>query len=162
MPRIAGVDIPNDKPIKIALTDIYGVGRAKALKLVEQANIDPNQRAQDLEGDQIQILANLIDKFPTEGDLKKKVRDNIQRLKRTGTYRGDRHQKNLPVRGQRTRTNARTKRGKRKTVGAMTKEVRQKTGRQPGVTVEQKEEPEESKKPKKKPAPKSESTESTE
>lgn len=138
MPRIAGVDIANDKPIKIALTNIYGVGRAKARQLVEQANIDPNTNAKDLKGDQIQILANLVEKIPTEGDLRKQIRDNIQRLKRTGSYRGDRHQKGLPVRGQRTRTNARTKRGKRKTVGAMTKDVRQKmeTRRPPGATVE--------------------------
>ena len=128
MPRIAGVDIANDKPIKIALTDIFGVGRSRASKLVQQANIDPDTRAKDLKGDQIQILANLIDKTPTEGDLKKQIRDNIQRLKRTGSYRGDRHQSGLPVRGQRTRTNARTRRGKRKTVGAMTKEIRQKVG----------------------------------
>lgn len=139
MPRIAGVDIANDKPIKVALTDIFGVGRSRALDLVKQAKIDPDIRAKDLKGDQIQILANLVDKTPTEGDLKKQIRDNIQRLKRTGSYRGDRHQSGLPVRGQRTRTNARTRRGKRKTVGAMTKEIRQKVGDKSAPKAESKE-----------------------
>lgn len=140
MPRISGVDIANNKPVKIALTNIYGIGRSRALNLLKQANIDPNTKAKDLKATQVKTLAGLIDKIPTEGDLKKQIRDNIQRLKRTGSYRGDRHQKGLPVRGQRTRTNARTGRGKRKTVGAMTKETRQKTGQKPGATVSVKKE----------------------
>jgi small subunit ribosomal protein S13 len=126
MPRISGVDIPNEKPIKVSLTYVYGIGKNTALKLLKSANIDPNLRANKLTGTQIQSLVSLLDKTPVEGDLRKIVRDNIQRLKRIGSYRGMRHIAGLPTRGQRTRTNGRSSRGKRKTVGAMTKEMRQK------------------------------------
>lgn len=126
MPRIAGVDIPNDKPIKISLTYIYGVGHATAFKILSELKINPDLKANKLTNSQIQSIANWLDRLPTEGDLKKIVRDNIQRLKRIGSYRGLRHMAGLPSRGQRTRTNARSIRGRRKTIGAMTKEMRQK------------------------------------
>ncbi|OQA82620.1 MAG: 30S ribosomal protein S13 [Microgenomates group bacterium ADurb.Bin238] len=126
MPRIAGVDIPNDKPIKISLTYIYGVGHATASKILSELKINPDLKANKLTSSQIQSIANWLDRLPTEGDLKKIVRDNIQRLKRIGSYRGLRHMAGLPSRGQRTRTNGRSIRGRRKTIGAMTKEMRQK------------------------------------
>ncbi len=126
MPRIAGVDIPNDKPIKISLTYIHGVGRVTASKILSELKINPDLKANKLTSSQIQSIANWLDRLPTEGDLRKIVRDNIQRLKRIGSYRGLRHMAGLPSRGQRTRTNARTIRGRRKTIGAMTKEMRQK------------------------------------
>jgi len=126
MPRISGVDIPNDKPIKVSLTYIYGIGKATATQILSELKIDPNLRASKLTGNQIQSIVARLDRVPTEGDLKKIVRDNIQRLKRIGAYRGLRHIAGLPVRGQRTRTNARSLRGRRKTIGSMTKEMRQK------------------------------------
>lgn len=122
MPRISGVDIPQNKRTEAALTYIYGVGPAKAKQVLAAAGVDPDKRAKDLTGEEIQKLAKEIALFPTEGDLKKQIRDNIERLKHIGSYRGSRHSHNLPVRGQRTRTNARTKRGKRVTIGALKKE----------------------------------------
>lgn len=126
MPRIAGVEIPTDKKIWVSLTRIYGVGKATAYQLLEVAKIDPNTLTKDVSGSQIQDLAKALEKMPTEGDLRQILRENIQRLKRIGSYRGLRHIMQLPARGQNTRTNARTRRGKRRTVGAMTKEMRQK------------------------------------
>lgn len=126
MARLAGVDLPNTKKIIIALTYVHGIGRSAAAKLLKTANIDPHTKASELSGTQVQTLATLLEKMPVEGDLRKIVRENIQRLKRIGAYRGLRHHMGLPVRGQHTRTNARTRKGKRKTVGAMTKEMRTK------------------------------------
>ena len=126
MPRLSGVDIPNEKPIKVSLTYIYGIGRKRAEKLLKEINLDPNIRANKLTSPQLQAISARIDQFPTEGDLKKIIRDNIQRLKRISAYRGLRHIAGLPARGQRTRTNARSLKGRRKTVGSMTKEMRQK------------------------------------
>lgn len=126
MPRLSGIDIPNEKPIKVALTYIYGIGRKKAETLLKEISLDGNTRANKLTSKELQAISAKIDQFPTEGDLKKIVRDNIQRLKRVGTYRGLRHMAGLPARGQRTRTNSRTLKGRRKTVGSMTKEMRQK------------------------------------
>lgn len=122
MPRISGVDIPESKRTEVALTYIYGVGPAKSRQILSAAGINPDKRAKDLTGEEIQKLAKEIALFPTEGDLRKQIRDNIERLKHIGSYRGLRHSHNLPVRGQRTRTNARTKRGKRVTIGALKKE----------------------------------------
>jgi len=122
MPRISGVDIPSQKRTEIALTYIYGVGPTKARQVLSATEVNPDKRAKDLTGEEIQKLAKEIGKFPHEGDLKKRIRDNIDRLKHIGSYRGSRHTHNLPVRGQRTRTNARTKRGKRVTIGALKKE----------------------------------------
>lgn len=126
MPRISGIDIPNDKPIKVSLTYIYGIGTSVANRILSELKIDPNLRANKLTSNQIQSIVSRLDNIPTEGDLKKIVRDNIQRLKRIGSYRGLRHIAGLPSRGQRTRTNGRGMRGRRKTVGSMTKEMRQK------------------------------------
>jgi small subunit ribosomal protein S13 len=123
MPRISGTDIPDHKKVKIALTYIFGVGEKTALNVLKQAGVEPEKRARDLKGDEINKIQRVLDKIPTEGDLRQIVNDNIDRLKRIGSYRGERHKNNLPVRGQRTRTNARTKRGKRQTVGAMTKDL---------------------------------------
>lgn len=122
MPRIAGKDIPGEKKVPFALRYIYGVGSARSQKIVKQAKIDPDKRARDLTSQEINQIQKLLEEYPIEGDLRRQVNDNINRLKRIKTYRGIRHIKGLPVRGQRTRTNARTRKGKRKTVGAMKKE----------------------------------------
>ena len=121
MPRIAGVDIPKEKRIEIALTYIMGIGRSNVKKILTQAKVNPDKRTQDLVADEITRLQKVIDIYPTEGKVRKIVRENIQRLKRIGSYRGLRHSQNLPTRGQQTKTNARTKRGKRKTIGALKK-----------------------------------------
>jgi len=121
MPRIAGVDIPEEKRIEIALTYITGIGRSNVHQILDEARISPDTRAKDLTTEEVTRLQRVIDNYPTEGEVRQRVRESIQRLKRIGCYRGLRHSQNLPVRGQRTRTNARTKRGKRKTVGAMKK-----------------------------------------
>ena len=117
MPRILGVDIPNDKPTHISLRYIYGIGPSLALKLCEQAHIDPQRRARELSDDDISRLATILDReYTVEGPLRRQVQQNIARLKEIGSYRGLRHRRSLPVRGQRTRTNARTRKGPRKTV----------------------------------------------
>ncbi len=126
MARLAGVDLPNNKHINIALTYIHGIGRSAANRLLKSVNINADLKTSDLTGAQIQALASKLETTAVEGDLRKIVRENIQRLKRIGSYRGLRHHMGLPVRGQHTRTNARTRKGKRKTVGAMTKEMRTK------------------------------------
>lgn len=123
MPRISGVDIPQNKRTEVALTYIYGIGPTLSHKVLSATGINPDKRAKDLTGEEIQKLAKQISLVPTEGDLRKQIRDNIERLKHIGSYRGIRHSHNLPVRGQRTRTNARTKRGKRVTIGALKKEA---------------------------------------
>jgi small subunit ribosomal protein S13 len=117
MPRIAGVDVPNNKPIGISLTYIYGIGRATAGKVLEQAGIDTQVRAAELTEDELSRVASIIDKsYMVEGELRRLVAQNISRLREIGCYRGIRHRVGLPVRGQRTRTNARTRKGPRKTV----------------------------------------------
>src|ERR1700740_2924030 len=117
MPRILGVDIPNDKPTHISLRYIFGIGPTLALKLCEQANIDPQRRAKDLSTDEISGLATILDReYTVEGPLRRQIQQNIQRLRDIGCYRGVRHRRGLPVRGQRTRTNARPRKGPRKTV----------------------------------------------
>lgn len=126
MARIAGIDLPNEKRIDIALTYVYGIGKHVSHKIISKLRIDPAIRVKSLTADQINLLQKEIETMPVEGELKKIVRENIQTMKRIQSYRGLRHSMNLPVRGQRTRTNARTLKGKRKTVGAMTKEAREK------------------------------------
>ena len=117
MPRILGVDIPNDKLIEVALTYLYGVGPTTAKKIVEEVGIDPKTRAKNLTDDELGKIAGLLDKsFVVEGQLRRQIAQNLQRLKKIGCYRGIRHGRGLPVRGQRTRTNARTRKGKKKTV----------------------------------------------
>ncbi len=126
MARIAGVELPENKKIVFALPYIYGVGRSIAKKIVADANINADVRCKDLSEEELSRLQKIVEKYPIEGDLRRTVAQNIRRLEEIGTYRGIRHKKNLPVRGQRTRSNARTKRGKRTTIGAMKKEIVQK------------------------------------
>ncbi len=122
MLRLVGIDLPENKRIVIALTYVYGIGPKIAKIILEKAKISEDLRAKDLTAVDVAKLQKIIEEFKVEGDLRKEVRENIQRLKRIGAYRGSRHSAGLPVRGQRTRTNARTLRGKRKTIGAMKKE----------------------------------------
>lgn len=124
MPRIAGVNIPEEKPVKISLTYIYGIGSHVSEKILNDLNIDLNTRTKKLAPAQVQQLQQEIEKLLVEGGLRQTVRNNIESLKRIKAYRGLRHSMGLPSRGQRTRTNARTKKGKKKTVGAMTKDTR--------------------------------------
>ncbi|MBA3723651.1 MAG: 30S ribosomal protein S13 [Candidatus Levybacteria bacterium] len=123
MMRIVGVIVPDEKKVKIALAYIYGIGRNNALPVLEKAEIDPDKRAKDLTEDEIKRLTKVLEKFKIEGDLKADIAANIRRLRDIGAYRGIRHARGLPSRGQRTRSNARTKRGKRVTIGAIKKEV---------------------------------------
>lgn len=124
MPRIVGVDLPLRKKVRIGLTAIYGIGRSNVESLLESARIDGDKRVSDLNNDEVSRLQKAIESMVrVEGDLRQAIRDNIERLKRIKAYRGIRHIASLPVRGQRTRTNARTRRGKRRTVGALTKEM---------------------------------------
>ncbi len=117
MPRILGVDIPNDKRTVISLQYIYGIGPHLAVVLCEQTGIDPEKRARDMSEDDLARLASLLDnEYTVEGQLRRQIQQNIARLRDIGCYRGLRHRKGLPVRGQRTRTNARTRKGPRKTV----------------------------------------------
>ncbi|TVR21158.1 MAG: 30S ribosomal protein S13 [Anaerolineaceae bacterium] len=116
MARIVGVDLPRNKRIVIALTYIYGIGRSTSEQILAETGIDPSTRVHDLTEDQAQSLREAIAPLTTEGDLRRQLQGNIKRLVDIGTYRGLRHRRNLPVRGQRTRTNARTKRGAKKTV----------------------------------------------
>lgn len=117
MARIAGVDIPREKRVVIALTYIYGLGRSKSKEVLAATQIDENIRVKDLDESQVNRLREYIDRnYVVEGDLRREVNMNIKRLIEIGSYRGIRHRRNLPVRGQRTRTNARTRRGVRKTV----------------------------------------------
>jgi small subunit ribosomal protein S13 len=123
--RIAGVDIPREKRVVVALTYIYGIGPTTAAKIVAQANVSPDTRVKDLSDELVARLREVIDKeLKVEGELRREVNLNIKRLMEIGTYRGLRHRRGLPVRGQRTRTNARTRRGPKKTVG-----VRRKKGK---------------------------------
>ena len=122
MARIAGVDIPRDKRVEIALTYIYGIGRTTSQKILEATQIDSTVRVRDLDENQLTRLREYIDRnFQVEGDLRREVNMNIKRLMEIGCYRGLRHRRNLPVRGQRTRTNARTRRGTRRTVAGKKK-----------------------------------------
>lgn len=123
MPRIAGTDIPDHKKVLYSLQSIYGVGPKRAEEICHLAQVDQDKRARDLTGDEISRIQRILDKYAVEGDLRRMINENIDRLKRIKSYRGLRHSMGLPVRGQRTRTNGRTGRGKRRTVGSMTKEM---------------------------------------
>ncbi len=117
MARIAGVDLPRNKRVEIGLTYIYGIGRKRSNEILRKAGINPDVRIKDLTETQVAALREIIDReYQVEGDLRREVQMNIRRLVDIGCYRGLRHRRNLPVRGQRTRTNARTKRGPKKTV----------------------------------------------
>lgn len=123
MPRIAGNDIPDHKKVLFALQSIYGVGPKIAEKVISETKVDGNKRSRDLNADEINRIQRVLEKYVVEGDLRRIISDNINRLKRVKAYRGLRHIAGLPVRGQRTKSNARTKRTGRKTIGAMTKEM---------------------------------------
>lgn len=117
MPRLLGVDIPNDKPTWISLQYLYGVGKKVALEVCRKAGVNPNAHARELHEDEVARMAVLLDKdYTCEGQLRRQITQNIARLKDIGSYRGVRHRRGLPVRGQRTRTNARTRKGPKKTV----------------------------------------------
>ena len=125
MARIAGVDLKDEKRLDIALTYIYGIGRSNVVKILEKAQISADRRTKTLTDEELNKLAKIIEKeYVVEGDLRRQVHDNIKRLIDIRSYRGIRHSKSLPVRGQRTRSNARTKRGKRLTIGAQKKDDR--------------------------------------
>lgn len=127
MPRLVGVDIPKEKRVEIALMYIYGVGRALSNKILKIANINPDKRAKDLTEEEIARLSTIIQKdYKVEGDLRRDISANIKRLIDAGSYRGLRHRRGLPVRGQRTKTNARTRKGPRKTVGIIRQKVERK------------------------------------
>lgn len=122
MARISGVDIPKEKRVEIALTYIYGIGLSSSKDILKKANVNPDTRVKNLTEDEIVRLRNIIEhEYKVEGDLRREISANIKRLIDIGSYRGIRHRKGLPVRGQRTHTNARTRRGVRKTVGVVRK-----------------------------------------
>ncbi len=120
MPKILGIDIPGKKRIVFALRYIYGIGMTRSMDIVEKANVDPSKRADDLTAEEMaSIIGVLQEGYVLEGDLRREISHNIRRLISIGSYRGIRHRKSLPVRGQRTHTNARTRKGVKKTVGAV-------------------------------------------
>ena len=117
MARIAGVDLPREKRIEIGLTYIYGIGRTSATRILEAATVDPNTRVRDITDEEVKRISAVIDETQTvEGDLRREIAMNIKRLQEIGCYRGIRHRKSLPVRGQKTKTNARTRKGPKRTV----------------------------------------------
>lgn len=118
MARISGVDLPRDKRVEIALTYIYGVGLSRSQEILQKSGVNPDTRVRDLTEDEVGRLREVIDKdYHVEGDLRREVNSNIKRLIEIGSYRGLRHRRGLPLRGQRTKTNARTRKGKSRTVG---------------------------------------------
>lgn len=123
MARIAGIEIPENKRIDYSLTLIYGLGWKSSGKILEDVHVDPSKKTKDLKEEELAKISKALEGYAVEGDLHRQIRQNIQRLKDISSYRGVRHVKGLPVRGQRTRRNARTKRGKRRTVGAFKKEM---------------------------------------
>lgn len=132
--RISGINIPEEKRIDIALSYLYGIGRSNVVEVLEKANVAPSKRVKSLSEDEQKRIQKVLEGYKIEGDLRAEVAANIKRLKEIGSYRGLRHTRNLPVRGQRTRSNARTKRGKRVTIGAIKKEIAAKMG----ITTEKK------------------------
>ena len=119
MPRILGVDIPNHKRIEASIQYIYGLGPKRALHVLKEAQIDPNRRAKELSDEEVARLTNVIqNSYITEGDLRREISQNIRRMMDIGTYRGQRHRRGLPVKGQRTKTNARTRKGRKPVIGA--------------------------------------------
>ena len=122
MPRVAGVDLPANKPIHIGLTAIFGIGRSTAVKILDKVDIEKGKRVKDLTNEEVDKIRHLIEgEYKIEGELKSRIRQDINRLKDIKCYRGARHKKGLPVRGQRTRTNARTRKGPRKGAVALKK-----------------------------------------
>ena len=123
MARIAGVDLPKEKRVEIGLTYIYGIGRTSSNKILAEAKVNPDTRVKDLTDDQVQAIRNAMEGYKVEGDLRREVALNIKRLTEIGCFRGIRHRRGLPVRGQRTKTNARTRKGPRKLVSKSKKAV---------------------------------------
>ncbi len=120
MPRILGIDLPREKKIEASLPYIYGIGLVSSRRILVEAKIDGNRRAKDLSDEEISVITSIIQKkYSTEGDLRREVNQNIKRLIDIGSYRGLRHRKGLPTRGQRTKTNARTRKGKKRSVGSI-------------------------------------------
>ena len=134
MTRISGVDIPSEKRIESSLPYIYGIGKSLAQKIIKDCNLDPNKRTKNLTEEDINMLQKTLEKYKIEGDLRREIQSNVKRLQEIGSYRGSRHSKNLPARGQRTRVNARTKRGKRITIGTVRKDVAVKMGDQKNIS----------------------------
>lgn len=128
MARIAGVDLPSEKRIEAALPYIYGIGPSLARLILKKSQVDPDKRTKNLTEEETTKLQKAIGEYAVEGDLRRIIQQNIKRLQEIGAYRGLRHSRNLPVRGQRTRSNARTKRGKRVTIGTVRREVTQRMG----------------------------------
>lgn len=126
--RVVGINIPDEKRIDIALTYIYGVGRHNAFNILKEANVISSKRVKNLSEEELSRVQKALDSYKIEGDLRSQVQENIKLLREIKAYRGLRHARNLPVRGQRTRSNARTKRGKRVTIGAIKKEAAVKMG----------------------------------
>jgi small subunit ribosomal protein S13 len=123
--RIAGVDLPREKRVEVALTYIYGIGRTTAKQILQQTGVDPDARVKDLGGEDVAKIRNVISAdYKVEGALRTEIQMNIKRLMEIGCYRGQRHKRNLPVRGQRTHTNARTRRGRRPSVGVRKKSAK--------------------------------------
>ena len=127
MARIAGVDLPDQKRTDIGLTAVYGIGRKNVVKMLEKAKVEGSKRVKDLTEEEVNKLSKALEGITVEGELRGEINKNIRRLEDIGAYRGLRHRKGLPVRGQNTRHNARTRKGKRKTVGTVRKEVVAKT-----------------------------------
>lgn len=128
MARIAGIDLQNEKRTDIGLTAIYGIGRSNVSNLLKKANVEGSKRIKDLSEEEVNRIQKAIETVMVEGDLRRELAQNIKRLEDIGTYRGLRHKRGLPVRGQNTRHNARTRKGKKKTVGTVRKEVVSKMG----------------------------------
>lgn len=134
MPRLVGVDIPKEKRIEIALGYVYGIGRSLSNRILKVANINPDKRAKDLTEEEIARISNIIQKdYKVEGDLRREISANIKRYIDIGSYKGMRHRKGLPVRGQRTKTNARTRKGPRKTVGVVRQKAERTTTKDSGT-----------------------------
>lgn len=136
--RISGITIPDEKRVDIALTYIYGIGRNNVKNVLKASEVDGSKRVKSLSEDEVKRVQKALEGIKTEGDLRAEVSEDIKRLKEITSYRGGRHSKNLPARGQRTRSNARTKRGKRVTIGAIKKEVAVKMGITTEAAVEEK------------------------
>jgi small subunit ribosomal protein S13 len=126
--RISGINLPDEKRTDIGLSYLFGVGRKNVLEILKKAQIDPAKRLKTLTEEEQKRLQKVLEEYKTEGDLRVEIQGNIKRLREIGAYRGLRHTRNLPVRGQRTKSNARTKRGKRMTIGAIKKEAAVKMG----------------------------------
>lgn len=121
--RVSGITLPDNKRVDIALTYLYGIGRSNVVLVLQRAGVDGSKRTKNLTDEEQQKIAKILEEYKLEGDLRADVSGNIKRLKEIGSYKGSRHAKGLPARGQRTRSNARTKRGARKTIGAIKKEL---------------------------------------